>query len=122
MAECHLNLCLLGPIMLLSPHRTRSHHMSPTIEIRPARHTDAAALRDLAGLDSALPLEGDALVAIVDAEPVAALSLADGRAIADPFRRTADIVDLLRLRAAGHGERETARPRVALRARLGLAS
>ena len=73
--------------------------MSPTIEIRPARPDDAVALHSLAALDSALPLEGDVLVALVDAEPVAALSLGDGRAIADPFRRTADVVDLLEFRA-----------------------
>ena len=96
--------------------------MSPTIEIRPARPDDAVALHSLASLDSALPLEGDVLVAIVDAEPVAALSLDDGRAIADPFRRTADTVALLKLRAAGHGERERRRPRLALRARFGLAA
>ena len=97
--------------------------MSSTIEIRPARPDDQVALHELAALDSALPLQGDILVALVDTEPVAALSLDDGRAVADPFRRTADTVALLKLRAVGHGERERRpRPRFALRARLGLAA
>jgi hypothetical protein len=94
--------------------------MSSTIEIRPSRPDDAAALNDLAAVDSARPLEGDALVALVDDTPVAAISVADGRAIADPFRRTADLVALLKLRATGHGERDRSRTRIPLRARLAL--
>ena len=98
--------------------------MTSTISIRPSRPDEQVALDDLAGLDSARPLEGDVLVAIVDDAPVAAISLADGRVIADPFRKTADTVKMLKLRAAisGHGDRGLARPRVPLRARLGLAS
>jgi hypothetical protein len=98
--------------------------MISTISIRPSRPSEQAALDDLAGLDSARPLEGDVLVAIVDDTPVAAISVADGRVIADPFRRTAETVKMLKLRAAvsGHGDRGLARPRLALRARLGLAA
>ena len=36
------------------------------------------------------------------------MSLSSGAVIADPFRRTADAVDLLRLRAAQIAEREQA--------------
>ena len=98
--------------------------MTSTISIRPSRPNEQAALNDLAGLDSASPLAGDVLVAVVDDAPVAAISLEDGRVIADPFRRTADTVKLLKLRAAisGPGDRGLARPRIALRARLGLAA
>lgn len=53
----------------------------------------------LAALDSARPLEGEVLLAYVDDDPVAAISLADGRVVADPFRRTAHVVELLRMRA-----------------------
>jgi hypothetical protein len=53
----------------------------------------------LAALDSALPLRGPALVADRDGRLLAALSLDDGRAVADPFERTAEAVELLRLRA-----------------------
>ena len=68
--------------------------------IRMADPTDATRLADLAALDSAPPLSGTALVAEVAGEPVAALEVGSGRAVADPFRWTQRIVDLLRIRAA----------------------
>ena len=67
--------------------------------LRADRPSDELALRRLAALDSAHPLRGRKLVAEVEGSPVAALDLEDGRVVADPFRRTADIVDLLRFRA-----------------------
>jgi hypothetical protein len=73
---------------------------APTIAIRPAALDEAADVRRLAYLDSQRPLRGDVLVAVENGDAVAAISLADGRVAADPFRRTADIVELLRLRAA----------------------
>ena len=78
--------------------------MTSTIEIRPARPTEAFAVRRLAYLDSQRPLRGDVLVATADDIPVAAVSLSDGRVVADPFRPTADIVDLLRLRTSLHDD------------------
>ena len=69
------------------------------ITIRSARVADAAAIERVALLDGGLPLAGSALVATVDGQIVAVLSLLDGRAVADPFRPTAEVVDLLRLRA-----------------------
>ena len=82
---------------------------SPTITIRAAYTDDARALLRLAALDDSRPLSGDMLVAEVDGELVAAHSLLDGRSIADPFRRTAELVDLLRTHAAAG--REQARSR-----------
>jgi hypothetical protein len=38
-------------------------------------------------------------VAFVDGEPWAALSLDDGKIVADPFRRSASVAELLRVRA-----------------------
>jgi len=73
--------------------------MSHTIIIRSPRIEEAFAVRRLAYLDSRRPLQGEVLVAFVDDEPLAAISLADGAVVADPFRRTADVVELLRLRA-----------------------
>jgi hypothetical protein len=67
---------------------------------RIAEPRDTDSLRDLAALDSARPLDGTALVAEVDGEPVAALEIDSGRAVADPFRPTQRIVDLLQIRAA----------------------
>jgi hypothetical protein len=70
------------------------------IVIRRADASDARALTRLAALDSApAPLAGpDVLIAEVDGQPVAAVHA--GRAIADPFRHSAAVVDLLHVRAA----------------------
>jgi hypothetical protein len=68
--------------------------------IRPSQPGDARRLRNLAQLDSAQPLYGEALMAEVGGEPLAAVEVRTGRAIADPFAPTRALVDLLRLRAA----------------------
>lgn len=76
---------------------------SPGVTIRPAFPDDAPALARLAALDSQrLPL-GPLLLAEIDGEPWAAIALTSSpptRIIADPFRPTAALVDLLRRRAA----------------------
>ena len=54
----------------------------------------------LASLDSAPVPPGPLLLAERDGELRAALSLSDGRAVADPFHPTAAIVDLLAAVAA----------------------
>ena len=69
------------------------------LTIRSASPDDTGVLADLAGLDSAAPLHGDVLLAEGDGRPVAALELASGRAVADPFRYSDQAVGLLRLRA-----------------------
>jgi hypothetical protein len=89
-----------------------------TITIRRGFGDDEADLLGLAALDSARPLEGDALVAEIAGEPWAAIELASGRVIADPFRASADIVDLLRLRLARMSGKERARRRRFARLRL----
>jgi hypothetical protein len=71
------------------------------ITIRPAYGDDSCALLRLAALDSASGVPPAPLVvAEVDGELSAALSLTDGSAIADPFRPTAQIVALLRAHVA----------------------
>jgi hypothetical protein len=72
----------------------------PAVVIRAAHDADVPSLHDLAELDSAVPLAGRVLVALVDERPWAAVGLDDGRIIADPFRPTGAAVELLRLRAA----------------------
>ena len=67
--------------------------------LRADRPTDEATLRRLAALDSTRPLKGRALVAEIDGEAVAAIGLDDQRVVADPFTRTADVVELLKIRA-----------------------
>jgi hypothetical protein len=86
-----------------------------TVLIRAASGTDVAALDRLAQLDSAHVPTGDLLVAEADGTLVAALSVDNGSAIADPFRPTADVVDLLALRARLGAERKRS-----LADRLGL--
>jgi hypothetical protein len=68
--------------------------------IRVAGPDDRPALDDLAARDSRPRLQGAALIAELDGVMVAALSLQDGRLIADPWKPTAAIGDQLRLRAS----------------------
>ena len=69
--------------------------------IRIATDADAAALSDLAAIDGNAPLEGEVLVGELHGDPVAALSLGDGRSISDPFRPTAHLLATMRVRARG---------------------
>ncbi|UGS35268.1 hypothetical protein [Capillimicrobium parvum] len=78
---------------------TTMHTTLETIVIRPARPEDERALTRLAALDSAAALQGEVLVADVEGDVVAALAVEQDRAVADPFRPTADLVELLRTRA-----------------------
>ena len=70
-----------------------------TLTIRRSDVADSGALARLAVLDSSSPLSGDALVAEVGDELWAAVEIDTGSAIADPFRPSANLVDLLRLRS-----------------------
>ncbi len=67
---------------------------------RHATAGDDGAVGRLAALDSARRLSGHVLLAEVDGRPVAALSVDDGEAVADPFAPTAHVVQMLRLQAA----------------------
>jgi hypothetical protein len=93
--------------------------VAEAVTIRMAAPADAAALRRLAQLDSApahVPVA--TLVAEVGGELCAALELGGGRAIADPFRPTADLVAMLIERARqlnASAPRRTARRRRWLR-------
>ena len=69
------------------------------VVIRMATAADRSSLERLAQLDSADMPTGATLIAELGERAVAALSLNDGDAIADPFVPTGDIVALLRLRA-----------------------
>jgi hypothetical protein len=75
--------------------------LSPYIYgIRAATAADADALARLAQLDSQPPLTGPVLLGDLGGSPAAAISLADGRVVADPFRATAQVVVQLRIQAA----------------------
>ena len=66
--------------------------------VRHAHRSDAAALERLAVLDSGSAPAQPALLAESQARILAALPLGSGRAIADPFEPTAELVALLELR------------------------
>lgn len=84
------------------------------VVIRQARDEGAAMLADLAALDTAKPLHGAALVALVDGRVWAAHGIEEDRAIADPFVPSAEAVALLRLRICQlRSARKQAVPRVA---------
>ena len=69
------------------------------VTIRRSHAQDREALERLAQLDSRRLADGQLLVAEVAGELRAALPLAGGAAIADPFRPTAPLVSLLQMRA-----------------------
>lgn len=68
------------------------------ITIRPAEATDETALRRLAAL-AGRPLPGG-LLTLVETEHGVVAAMGDTGAVADPFRVTADLVELLELRTA----------------------
>lgn len=86
----------------------------PPVTVRHATVDDAIGLRRLAELDAGPAPALPALVAEVDGELVAALPLAGGPPVADPFRAAGDFVRLLELRAeqlSRDGRRRRRRPR-----------
>jgi hypothetical protein len=70
------------------------------LTLRYAVTADRDRLHALAELDSSLAPSGTALVAEIDGRLRAALPLDGGRPIADPFHRGAELIELLRMRAA----------------------
>jgi hypothetical protein len=70
------------------------------VTIRLARPGEDAAIARLAALDSSTRPAGPLLVALVGEELWAALSLETGAVVADPFRRSGELVALLAQRAA----------------------
>ena len=89
--------------------KRRSQEASLTVRMATLR--DGDALMRLAALDEAPLPRGPVLVAQVGNQLVAGLPLDGGRAFADPFRRTAQFVELLELRAQQLRGRERRRSR-----------
>ncbi len=111
----------------LRPSRRRSRRTatlgSPeaAAEVRFAHAEEAARLRHLAELDDAPELAGEILVATIDADVVAALSLEDRRVVANPFVFTSGAVELLRHTATELTGRRQPRRRWPVRLRPRLA-
>ncbi len=72
---------------------------APRVELRLADAGDAHVVARLAELDSARELEGPVLLALLDGDAVAGMSLREGRVVANPFVPANQAVALLRLRA-----------------------
>ena len=96
--------------MFGTTHKIHSAPLQGDVTVRLAIEADARALRRLAALDSSPPPAGPTVVAEVDGELVAAVPVDGGPAIADPFLRTAALIQMLELRASQ------------LRARIGFAA
>jgi hypothetical protein len=76
---------------------------SDHFRIRPATDEDRERMARIAYLDSSRPFDGPALIGELDGVAVAVLSLTTGQVVANPFRRTADLVDVMRARATALG-------------------
>jgi hypothetical protein len=76
--------------------RAKETTMAPQTIIRQATSADDFALRRLAHLDDRPALHGDVLLAEQAGEIRAAMSMGDGRTIANPFAPTLGLVETLR--------------------------
>ena len=81
-----------------------------TYKIRPATKTEDVALREL---------RGPILVGEVDGRPAAALSVADGRSMTNPFQPNARLLAHLRMRAGAARAIERV-PSLAMRMRMAV--
>jgi len=100
-------------------HPTPTHTDTQGITVRLADYSDARELLRLAALDSAQVPDGALVVAESAGELVAAAPVGGGTAIADPFRRTAPLVEMLELRADQlRGSLEIESPQARLAARV----
>jgi hypothetical protein len=70
--------------------------MNNPITIRRSTTGDAADIARIAALDSGRAPEGTAMLAFVGGELRAVMPLDGGRPLADPFHRTAELIELLR--------------------------
>jgi hypothetical protein len=110
-----------GDHMSNNDHTINGH--GPTVRaagitMRPSDDRDRDVLRRLAQLDSTQVPPAPLLVAEIEGQPVAAVSLTTGESFADPFSRTGEVRALLELRAAQLRRRDPEhRRRPRLRAR-----
>jgi hypothetical protein len=79
------------------------------ITLRRAGTDDAGALATLAELDSQRLPDDEFLIGEVAGEPWAALGIASGILLADPYRPTVELAGLLRIRAESMGSASATR-------------
>jgi len=82
--------------------------MPSNLTIKLATEADRDRIERLAQLDGGRAPVGDVLLAEVSGRLLAAVGV-DGRAVADPFERTADVVRLLQRQVAGDREARPSR-------------
>jgi hypothetical protein len=80
-------------------HTATTNQTGTFITIRAAGPEDAEAVSRVAQCDSRAVPKGELLIALVDGEVRAAISMGSGETIADPFHRTKGLVSMLTLRA-----------------------
>jgi hypothetical protein len=83
----------------MTPRPTTTINTEMTIRRMDLSDEDRAAVASLAEVDTSEALAGPVLGAEVEGSLLAAISLSTGEVIADPFSRTAELRDLLELRA-----------------------
>jgi hypothetical protein len=108
--------------LAVAPVAAAEPDSADAIAIRCATEADREVLQRLATLDSVVARPGEMLIALVGDEPRAAIHVASGETIADPFRPTAELVELLRLRAERLRDPTTAPAARGLRLRARLRS
>lgn len=79
--------------------KPRPARIQEALSVRLADEGDRTTVEQLAELDSATVPCGRLLIGMVGHTPAAALSLVDGRVVANPFTPTRELIALMRLRA-----------------------
>jgi hypothetical protein len=101
-------------VKLLDRPQPNAHSQAASlapVTVRLATATDDAAIARVAGRDTRPAPPAPHLVAERAGTIEAVLSLATGEWVADPFRRTAEVVELLRCYARRHRRESGQRPR-----------
>jgi hypothetical protein len=94
-------------------HPSQPHHPAAAggrVMLRLITPADEPSLARLAALDSSEPPGRPILLAGVDGELLAAMSVADGAVVATPFRATAAVIELLHARATPASGRQPQAP------------
>jgi hypothetical protein len=89
-----------GFLARLRARRDAGEIPADTVTIRRARDRDALTIVLLLSRAGGRLPAGDRILADVDGRAVAAVDIATGTTVADPAKATADVLSLLRLRAA----------------------
>lgn len=109
MAAEHVKVLQRDATRYVRAMRTKQAADTSDVELRLCRVGDDPELEQLAELDGSKVPDGRLVIAAVRGKIVAALPIAGGPALADPFKRTAHILPLLELRAAQLREPELRR-------------